>query len=247
MEGFEGTISGLGLREVIQLHGLNRFSGCITVQNQECVGLIFFREGNIIHAEYNDEVGELALSDMLRWSTGRFSLQSNVTTTIRTINKSLKELFADEKLGISEVLGNDVRPKPRRRVAQPEDVIEKINNISGVVDSALQNKDGALVGDKDFEAEKLAGQAAYLAMVGRRLGSVFQAGELRSGLVQGFHRHLMFYSSKSHYLSVLARGEVQIGTVDSETRKILSRSRLKAGEGEGEGEEEEAWKTYCPS
>ncbi len=242
MEGFEGTISGLGLREVIQLHSLNQFSGCITVQGQDRVGLVFFRQGNVIHAEYNNEVGESALSNMLRWPAGRFSLQNNVTTTSRTINKSLRELFSDEKQGIVEICGNEARFDFKRQPSQ-SDVIKKINNIAGVVDSALQTKDGVLVGDKEFEAEKLAGQAAYFAMVARRLGTVFQTGELRSGSVQGFHRHLMVYSSKNHYLSILARGEVQIGTVDSQARKILSRSRLKASE----SGEEEPWKTYCPS
>jgi predicted regulator of Ras-like GTPase activity (Roadblock/LC7/MglB family) len=243
MEGFEGTISGLGLREVIQLHSLNRFSGCITVQSQDRVGLVFFRQGSLVHAEYDNEVGESALSNILRWPAGRFSLQTNVTTTSRTIGKSLKELFSDEKQGVVEFCGNEARFDFQPRVSLPGDVIKKINNIAGVVDSALQTKDGVLVGDKEFEAEKLAGQASYLAMVGRRLGSVFQTGELRSGSVQGFHRHLMVYSSKNHYLSILARGEVQIGTVDSQARKILSRSRLKASE----SEEEEPWKTYCPS
>src|SRR6185369_8234272 len=85
--GFHGEVAGLCLPDVLQLNGHNRFSGCITVSDGARTGRVFFRDGAIVHAEQGRRSGEEAFHDMMEWSSGTFTLERNVSTTVRTIDK----------------------------------------------------------------------------------------------------------------------------------------------------------------
>ncbi len=100
-------------------------------------------------------------------------------------------------------------------------ILEKVRRIPEVAYAIVQGKDGQAVGGGGYEAESLAGQAAYLAMVQSQLGAVFNAGEVTSAAVQGTTCHLLLFAAKNHYLSVLARSESPIGAVEAEVRKAL--------------------------
>ena len=76
-----GEIVGLALPDVLQIHQQNRFSGCIAVESSGGTGLLFLRDGEIIHAEQGKRTGEEAFYDVLAWPPGRYRLQPNVTTT----------------------------------------------------------------------------------------------------------------------------------------------------------------------
>ena len=76
--GFEGSVAGLGLTDVIELSANNHFSGCVSVRHGPSSGLIFFRDGEVIHAEQDGIRGEQAFYEIMRWPGGKFSLEPNV-------------------------------------------------------------------------------------------------------------------------------------------------------------------------
>ncbi len=227
-DGFEGAIAGLSLPEVVQLNVHNRFSGCVTVEYEQSRGLVFMRDGEIIHAEQGGKIGEEAFVDILGWPAGRFSLQPNVATTRNSIQKPWQHLLLEAHRVLDERrAGRGTQPPPlpmeppaKQRTAAS--VLERLRQIPGHVYAVVQGKDGARIGDDSYEAEVLAGQAIYLSMVGKQLGSIFRAGEIHSAMVQGTTRHLLLYATRSQYLSVLVDGERRVGAVDAEIRKILS-------------------------
>src|SRR6266536_817185 len=91
--GFDGGVAGFGLADLLQLNAQNRFNGCFRVQHGESAGLIFYRDGEIVHAEQGARVGEEALCEMLDWPGGQFSAEPNVVTARRTIQKSCEHLL----------------------------------------------------------------------------------------------------------------------------------------------------------
>jgi hypothetical protein len=104
-------------------------------------------------------------------------------------------------------------------------VIERLRRIPGVAYAALHGKDGSQVGDDSFQAEVLSGQAVFLSMLGNQLGAVFQAGPVMSAVVQGTTNHLVLFSTKSHFLSVLVQGAAHAGAVENEVRRALAPPR----------------------
>ena len=226
-----GEIVGLGLSDVVQINQHNRFSGCIAVDSAAGSGLIFFRDGEIIHAEQGGRSGEEAFYDILQWPPGRFRLQPNVTTTRSTIQKGSQHLLLDAARVLDERRAgrpNPTPPPPQQAAAAPRppmrstEVLERLRRIPGVAYAALHGKDGSQVGDDSYEAEVLGGQAMFLSMMGSQLGQIFQAGQILSAAVHGASKHLLVFATKSHYLSVLVNGDTQPGPVEAEIRRVLA-------------------------
>lgn len=225
--GFEGEVAGLSLPDVIQLNGGNRFSGCVTVQYGTSSGLVFFREGEVVHAEQGGHSGEEAFYDIMEWRAGRFTLQPNVATTSRTIHKSVQHLLIEAHRVLDERrAGRGSAPPPRPgepRASGLRATLQRVTGVSGVAYAALVTEDGKCIEDRSFEGETLAGQVAYLAMLANQLGAVFRAGPVQSAVVQGSAAHLLLLAAKSnHYLGVQVRGEAELGGVEAAVRRQLA-------------------------
>jgi predicted regulator of Ras-like GTPase activity (Roadblock/LC7/MglB family) len=230
-DGFEGAVAGLTIPDVIQMNALNRFSGCITVQFGRNSGSIFFRDGEIIHANQGDNVGETAFYEILQWPGGKFNLQPKVTTTSITIHESWKFLLMescrllDENRNKSRIIDQPLEKKTGAATegsGMSSNISNTLIKIQGVSHAVLLGKDGIPVDDTSYEAENLAAQAVYLAMLGDRLGNIFGVGSVKGAAVQGKESHQLLFEAKNHYLSVAVKGENQLGVVEAEIRKVLS-------------------------
>lgn len=230
-QGFEGEIAGLGLPDVIQVVAFGHFSGCIEVWSEGGSGLIFLRDGEIVHAEQAEAVGEEAFRDILRWPGGRFSLQPNVSSTRSTIRKGCQHLLLDAHVAIDKDRGGRGRKPPARQAPRqaparsPAPAMDRLRRIPGVAGVVLQRRDGATLGNDGYETEALAGQALYLSMVGARLGAALGAGDIHSAAVQGQSRHLLLFASQGHLLGVQAQGGAEIGPLEAEVRRQLGGGR----------------------
>lgn len=227
-DGFEGEVAGLGLTDLLQLNAQSRFSGCFRIRNQGSLGLIFFREGNVVHAELDGRIGEEAFQAILAWPAGRFSVEPNVVTARRTIQKSCEHLLLDAHRQMDERRAREgaapAAPAPAAR-AQTANPVLAVRAVPGVAEAVVLTKDGKRVGEEGYAGEVLAGQATFLAMVGAEIGALVQAGELRFASVEGERQHLLLFATRSHYLAVFARPDSQVGEVDAAVRGSLSPGR----------------------
>lgn len=229
--GFEGEVSGLGLADIIQLDAVNRFSGCIDVQYQGRRGLVFLKDGEIVHAEHADVTGEAAFYEIVSWPGGRFSHQENVATTRSTIRKSCQFLILEAHRLLDERraarAAGPVPPPlpagaPAARHLPVAAILEALRAIPGVRYAVVQGKGGGRLGDDSYQGEVLAGQALYLAMIDGRLGERLQAGEAHSAVVHGADRHLLHFTAKNHLVTLLVDGGAQVGPVELAARKVLA-------------------------
>jgi predicted regulator of Ras-like GTPase activity (Roadblock/LC7/MglB family) len=229
-EGFEGEFTRLGLADVIQLNAQNRFSGCIDVDCEGRRGLIFLRDGEIVHAEHGGLIGEAAFYEIVSWPGGRFSLQENVATTRSTIKKACSFLILEaHRLMDERRAGHAPEPTPPAAdTAKPTSagpVLEKLRAISGVVYAVLQGKDGRRIGDDTYEAEVVAGQAQYLAMAARQLSATLKAGDVQAAVAHGTSNHLLLLVAKNRSVAVLLEGDAKVGAIEVDIRKTLAAGR----------------------
>jgi predicted regulator of Ras-like GTPase activity (Roadblock/LC7/MglB family) len=243
-EGFDGAVAGLGLSDVIQLNGINRFSGCIDVHSGSDVGLLFFRDGQIIHAEAGKITGEEAFYAIMQWPGGKFTLQPKVTTTSHSINRSWKFLLMeahrlmDENRHVpppppvpSSALTSSVIASTESVAASPSgreklnQIVEKMRKIPGVASVLLQAKDGTPAGDSPSDSDQWTEPMLHLAQFGRRMGEAFRSGEVVAATVQGADRNILLLATKNFLLTILIQGGSQAGAVEAEIRKLLSSRR----------------------
>jgi len=226
--GFEGAVSGLGLPDVIQLNGLNRFSGCVTVEHDLKTGRLFFRDGEIIHAEHGDRTGEAAFYEIMQWPGGRFSLEPNVTTTSHSIDRSWKFLLMEaarlQDEGKSGRAAEPTPPQARQPVARPgkaATVAARVRQVPGVAHAVILTKEGVRLEDDSSQGEALEGQTAYLTLVGKRVGEILGTGEIVAAAVRGAEQSLLLLASRQYYLSILVLAGSDLGVVETEVRRLL--------------------------
>lgn len=231
--GFEGEVTGVGLSDIIQLNVANRFSGCIDVEHGDLRGLIFLKDGEIVHAEQGAITGEAAFYEILSWPGGQFSRTANLATTRCTIRRSCQFLILEAHRLMDEARdgrrGLPRRPPPPvpdgRPPAPGVGLLQALRSIPGVIYAVVQGRDGGRFGDDSYEAEVLAGQALYLAMVSRQLGDRLRAGEVHAAVVHGTARQLLLLAARDHLIALLVEAGAQVGAVETVVRRTLTQGR----------------------
>lgn len=97
--GFEATIGGLSPADIIQLKCLRRAHGAIEFSNDDRFGLVWFDDGEVIHAECECigacYTGLEAFSAIVGWRTGNVREVPQTGKIERTIHKSWQSLLMD--------------------------------------------------------------------------------------------------------------------------------------------------------
>jgi hypothetical protein len=225
------SAAGLELLDVIQLKGVSRFSGCISVQAEGYTGLLFFRDGQIIHAEAGSKVGEEAFYEIVQRSGAPFTLQANVTTTSHTIHRSWQFLLMESQRVLDEARrAQPAGAAPAAGTAAPAakekraDLVDRIRQIPGVVWAALESKDGTNLGG-GASGDPMEGQARQLVAMARTVGDRLRTGEVIGATVQGQDRNLLLMATKAFHLLIVVKGGAQASATESEIRQLLAARR----------------------
>jgi CheY-like chemotaxis protein len=92
--GFRGVMQ-VGLQDVLQMECLGRKSSILAVSTQNRRGQIFINEGSIVHAEWGQLQGEMALYGLLALSGGEFTLHPYTEPPRRTISGQYEGLLME--------------------------------------------------------------------------------------------------------------------------------------------------------
>ena len=100
--GFVGQVVDLQLVDIIQMACLGRFTMSLSVSKGNEEGLIYFKNGEIAHAEIGDLEGKEALFAMLEWDEGRFNSQMGIAPPKETITDRWEHLLLEGTRRIDE-------------------------------------------------------------------------------------------------------------------------------------------------
>ncbi len=94
-KGFNGSISGLQLPDLIQMNCLSQATTALYVTKGTREGCIFFEDGQITHAQIGAIDGEEALFTILAWSSGSFRFVGGVKAPETTIQANWEYLLIE--------------------------------------------------------------------------------------------------------------------------------------------------------
>ncbi|MCX7995445.1 MAG: DUF4388 domain-containing protein [candidate division WOR-3 bacterium] len=127
----EGNLEDFELTDVFQLIQLGAKDGSLRIQTQNDVGVVYFKEGMVVHARTNNLVGEQAIDTILQWRKGRFVFKPGEETLEKTVELPIQQVILDAARRIDElnkiqrlIPSFDMIPKI---VEVPDAGIEKIN------------------------------------------------------------------------------------------------------------------------
>lgn len=216
-EGFDGSMVGLSLADLIQLKGTNRFSGCISVEFGGRHGVIFFRDGEVVHAEKDSYEGEEAFQRIMRWPGGRFTAQPYLSTVRHSIRKSRQHLLLDAHQAMDE---------RRRHVGQQGNTSlrGRIRAVGMVSDAIILDHNGASTDGSGPSADRLAARACFLARLAGRIGPRLGTGSPTAMVLEGKKEHLFVYAGKHQFLAVTADAKHRPPAVEEAIRRAVHSS-----------------------
>lgn len=92
-EGFQGTVDGVSLLDIVQFNGLSRATAALKVTAGDREGMIFFKEGEVVHAICGKEIGEEAFFTILAFNGGSLQNNRGVQPPVVSIHKSIEALL----------------------------------------------------------------------------------------------------------------------------------------------------------
>ena len=101
-EGFQGTVEGIELMDIVQFNGLSRATAALKVTTTDHEGMIFFKNGEVVHAMCDNESGEKAFFTILNFQDGTLQNIRGVEPPIVSIKKSLESLLFEVALQSDE-------------------------------------------------------------------------------------------------------------------------------------------------
>lgn len=101
-EGFQGTIDGIELMDIVQFNGLSRATSALKVTTADQEGMIFFKDGEVVHAMCDQESGESAFFKVIGFQGGTLQNIKGVEPPIVSIEKGLESLLFEAALQSDE-------------------------------------------------------------------------------------------------------------------------------------------------
>ena len=140
-----GNLRDLKLPNLIQLNCMERNSAKLTIEHAGKYGIVYFHEGQIVHAEYDPDIGEKALFRLLGLPEGKFKVENGVRAPMSTITTHWNNLLLEGLHQLDTMHASD-EGKERR-------LLEMFMNVKGVRRAAIISKEGE-VQKSDFQDEK---------------------------------------------------------------------------------------------
>jgi hypothetical protein len=91
----EGDIFDDSLLDFFQLIDIGRKTGCLIVEQEIQVGMIFFEYGRINYAATAECNGFEAVFEILGLTQGRFKFQNNIRTEYKNLDVTVMEIIMD--------------------------------------------------------------------------------------------------------------------------------------------------------
>jgi predicted regulator of Ras-like GTPase activity (Roadblock/LC7/MglB family)/DNA-binding response OmpR family regulator len=129
-EGFQGTVDGVSLLDIVQFNGLSRATAALKVTAGDREGMIFFKEGEVVHAICGKEIGEEAFFTILAFNGGSLQNNRGVQPPVVSIHKSVEALLFETAVK-SDELADAALAREQQETSSQEHTTSHNQNMHG--------------------------------------------------------------------------------------------------------------------
>lgn len=102
-EGIRGRIKDMGIPDLLQILNMSNKTALVYLSHSEGQeGKVFLQDGEVVHAECGDLMGEDAIYHLLSWVDGDFDVEPDVPPPFRSIDSSVENLLLEGMKRIDE-------------------------------------------------------------------------------------------------------------------------------------------------
>ncbi len=235
---FRGTVAGVGLTDVIQIKALSGVNSALRVKEGDRQGIIYFENGQVVHAICDDLEGEEAFYQIMEFTGGLLD-SINVTNmpdhTIavpvgvlliegmrRSDEKSAAEVVAESSDKENSVVEVD-NAKKEDDMADLKQVLTEFTNIPGVNTACLVGRDGFLLDSiaiSGIDTEMIGAIASGGFGASEAMGSQLGKGALSMSMIEYNDGPVMLSPiGDDAFLVVVAEKDANLGMIRLKIKK----------------------------
>ncbi len=132
-----GNLKDLKLPSLIQLNCMERNTAKLTIEYGSKYGFIYFEGGQVVHAEFGQDIGEAAVTRLMGLYSGKFKVEGIARPPANTIKKHWNNLLLDSLHQL-----DDSEDSPERKYNH---LFERLLTVRGVKTISILNRDGTVV------------------------------------------------------------------------------------------------------
>jgi formylglycine-generating enzyme required for sulfatase activity/CheY-like chemotaxis protein len=219
-EGFTGQLDQFQLIDIVQMCCISRKTGKLMITRGAQSGIIYVKEGNIVHAEVGAKQGDEAVYEIVGWDYGRFALDLHKTAPIQTIYSGWEHLLMegtrrrDEQRGKEEVnlrkeaqtspldlIGKTIGPYTISRELAQDDVGTLYEAIQANVNRPVAVK---VLNPKHYEEETTVDEFIAFATAMAKAQSPYITAVYEVGESNG-----LIYYTREHFPGIRLSDEIQ--------------------------------------
>jgi CheY-like chemotaxis protein/predicted regulator of Ras-like GTPase activity (Roadblock/LC7/MglB family) len=228
----EGNLKMMSLASIIQINCEERNQAQLILHYQGREGAIYFKGGEMIHAEVGDLSGEEAVYSLLTWNEGAFQLKMGAEPSLRTIDKPWSGILLEGMRRIDETTAgwspdwddeDELPPQePENDLAQR--IIKSVANIRDVGGALICDLDGTVLAREmsgDVEGERSL--AVFIKDKGDLIGGFLDGGRLERVVLSGAKERIYLQLRGDHLLMLDLAVKASAETVYESVEMIYKR------------------------
>lgn len=233
-KGFEATVAGIELVDIIQLNCLSRVTCALRVTTPVEEGIIYFQNGNIVHAIYEDIEGEEAFYRIAAFRGGKIESIPNATPPAITIDKGHEALLMEAMRRIDEAQRtgesstesfSENLKKEVKKMAETTQKLQDLMDIQGVLAVCLVSRDGFVVDSlskTDIDTEMVGAITSSGLGASESMGKQLSMGALNLSMVEFENGPVLFAPvSDDAFLVVVGTKDINLGMVRMKIKKHI--------------------------
>jgi Uncharacterized distant relative of homeotic protein bithoraxoid len=216
--GMQGNLLDMAIADLIQHNCQDRKTAQLKIEHSGKKALLYFMDGNVVHAVLGNQTGEEVVFQILDWQDGKFDLTSGIKPPKTTITRTWSGLLLegarrlDEGHHEADSLQSEQEILPEvKSMAKLDDIINEMSGeITGYIACALVGIDGMNIAshtsNKTADPDSIGAQMTMLIKLVDTSVEKLGAGVIEDNLTTTENAYILmrFLPGKQYYLGIVA-------------------------------------------
>jgi predicted regulator of Ras-like GTPase activity (Roadblock/LC7/MglB family) len=217
--GMQGNLRDMAIADLIQHNCQDRKTAQLQIRHEGHAAILFFKNGNVVHAALDGQAGEEVIYQILNWEDGSFNLVTGVEPPAITITVGWSALLLegarrfDENEHPDDLFQSihDIQLEDSNMAPKFDDILKEMSGeVTGYIACALSGMDGINLASharsKTADTESISGQMTMLLKLVDTSVTRLSAGEIEDNLTTTANAYILmrYLPGKQYYLGMVA-------------------------------------------
>lgn len=218
----QGSLHDMSVADIIQVNCQDKKTARATIQNGQKKAVLFFYDGNVVHAQLDNLQGEEVIYQILSWDEGDFSIDLGIDLPETTIKRNWSGLLLEGAKRLDELASEggvelDLLQTP---IDQKDELIQGL--LTKYMESIPSADAVSVIGIDGYIKYIVQKNLIDEAVFGATGAAILNLGKRSLGLLRmdGFSRSVMGGDNNSFMVAVINKYTILVAIYSAPLQKI---------------------------